>query len=599
MLASRARTIWIVEDSPVEAERARVALAGTYDVEVFHDGETVLGALQERSPPDVLVLDWVLPGLSALDLCRFIRSSPVRDHVAILLVTSSSRDEVSVGMGAGGNDYLAKPYDESELITRTSALVRARELSDRVEQAEETVCKLLAHTPDAMIVADAEGRAVYVNAETERLLGRSTSSLVGRPVPELVPGLVMPQLEGGKVQTLPDVTIDDEILSPLARLLPSDFGSATTIALRNVTERRNIETRRLDFYSIIAHELRSPLSSVLLRTDFILRGRRGILPAELIADIRKIESNVRSMVALINDFLDLARLEGSGYRLERENVDMAALVAATADDIRPLLEESRLTLEVDLRGGALEVVGDRRRLVQVLTNLFANAIKFTPAGGKVTVSAGASDGTIEIRVADTGRGIPADAISQLFERYRRARTASPVAGTGLGLMIVREIVEAHGGTVGVESELGKGSTFWVRLPRGAGARRAGPVLIVDDDAEVRESLRFVLEAEGYDVEVAVNGRDALDRLAHLPPPAAVFLDLSMPVISGVEVIDELRRQRRLDVAPLCVMSANLSVLPQPPENALVLQKPIPITRVLDFVVRHAKPRGMIAAAASR
>ena len=108
-----------------------------------------------------------------------------------------------------------------------------------------------------------------------------------------------------------------------------------------------------------------------------------------------------------------------------------------------------------------------------------------------------------------------------------------MAGTGLGLMIVREIVEAHGGTVGVESELGKGATFWVRLPRGAGARRTGPILIVDDDPEVRESLRFVLESEGYDTEICVNGREALDRLAHLPAPAAIFLDLSMPIVSGV------------------------------------------------------------------
>ncbi len=593
------RTVWIVDDSPLEADRARRVLERYYDVRCFGDGESVVEALRQRRRPDVLVLDWVLPGLTGADVCRFARSFSGHDPMSILIVTASGRDQVAEGLAAGANDYLAKPYTDEELLARSAALVRASELAERVEQAEETVRKLLTHTPDGIIVVDVEGRLIYANAEAERLLGKPFSSVSGRPVTELLPGLDVGRADGRGIQTLPDVSVGGEIFSPLARRLPADLAHATTIALRNVTERRQIENRRLDFYSIIAHELRSPLSAVLLRTDLILRGRRGILPAELITDIRKIETNVRSMVALINDFLDLARLEGSSYNLDREDVDLGALVAATADDVRPLVEESRLTLEVSVGDRPLEVAGDRRRIVQVLTNLLSNAIKFTPPGGVVRVGARAlSDDQIEVRISDTGQGIAPEDIPHLFERYSRARSATAVAGTGLGLMIVREIVEAHGGTVGVDSAPGRGTTFWVRLPPATRSRRPGPVLVVDDDVEIRDSLRFLLESEGYEVELATNGREALERLAQSPPPGVMFLDLSMPVVTGVEVIEALRREKRLEALPICVMSADLSVLRDRPPGALILQKPISITKVLEYVAQHARPRQVTARVSS-
>ncbi|HEX2568510.1 MAG TPA: response regulator [Polyangia bacterium] len=594
---TRHGVIWVADDSPMDAGRAQRALAKMFHtVEVFPDGATVLEALASRSPPDVIVLDWIMPGISGLEVCEFLRSSRGQGQaglsgIAVLLLTAHQHpDQVVRGLKAGANDYLSKPYADEELQARVQTLLRSKELLDRVARAEDNVRRLLANAPDALVAVDAQGRLSYANAEAERIFDSTADALVGRPVTQLLPDLPLRNVNlraGESFLPLPDITIGQHIYSPTVRLLPADFAASTTIALRDVTEQRHAEARRLDFYSIIAHDLRSPLSAIQLRTDLILRGRRGILSAELINDIRKIDNNVRSLVELINDFLDLARLEGIGYAIEREPVDLPALLHETLADIQPLIDESQLTVQTLGLDEIITVLGDRRRLVQVLTNLLSNAVKFTLPGGVITVEMSTTPDAVEVRVSDTGRGIPADVLPNLFQRYMRAADrGNKVAGTGLGLMIVREIVEAHGGTVGVESELGQGSTFWFQLPKSPPEAQVEqgppPVVIVDDDEDVRASLRFVLETEGYHVMEARHGREALS-LFETCRPAVVLLDLNMPVMDGWELADRMAADPRLANIPICVISASMD--PAPPRVQAVLTKPIRVEQLLSYIER--------------
>ncbi len=584
-----ARRVWVVDDSEADASRARTALAFDYDVETFADGAQVIERAATQPPADVIVLDWVMPGVTGLDVCRFLRASGgERARVGILLL-SGHRDSADVveGLEAGANDYLTKPFADDELRARVGALVRSRGLLERVEQSEDSVRTLLTQSPDALVVLDAHGKLTFANPEAEHVLGNSTAALLGRPLTELVPDLQLSRVReaNGRVCALPDITIGDRIFAPVARVLSADFAAAATVALRDVTDQRRLESRRLDFYSIIAHDLRSPLSAMLLRTDLILRGARGVLSAELTADMRKMERNMRSMVSLINDFLDLARLEGSTYQLQREHVDTGALVSTVIDDIRPLLDESGLAIDVHLPAQPLMVAGDRPRLVQVLTNLLSNAVKFTPSGGLIGVTVTRDGRNVILRVSDTGRGIVPDLVPHLFQRYSRATGAGAGTGTGLGLMIVREIVEAHGGTVSVESEIGRGTTFTVRLPQRAPS--AGKqILVVDDDVDMRESLQFLFESQGYTVDTAQNGLEALERLQSGQVPDVLVLDLSMPVMTGVELLARLGDDPRWARLPVCIMSADLSVLPMAPVGSLVMQKPMQVDRVLEFMARH-------------
>jgi len=461
--------VWIVDDSPLDAERAGAVLEAHYAVQIFRDGSAMLEHLAGHPPPDVLVLDWLMPGISGIEVCRFLRAGhAARPQLAILLLTMQTQTEQIVeGLQAGANDYLVKPYADPELRARVDALVRWNSLLERAQKAEASVRELLQYAPDPLLSVDPQHRLTFVNAEAQRVLGESADALRARMLSEVLPGLSADALAGaaGSSRPLPDVELGDQIFSPSVRSLPSEEPAGLTIALRDVTARRQRESRRLDFYSIIAHDLRSPLGTMLLRTEMLLRGKRGVLSSGVIGDLRQMETHMRSLVALINDFLEFAKMEESAHTLERGRVELADLIDEIVDEFKPLVENTHQQIRVEIADREAVVLGDRRRLQQVLTNLIANAIKFTQVGGTITVRACCPGQQCEVEVVDNGIGIAAEILPTLFRRYTRAPSGKRDAGgTGLGLLIVREIVEAHGGLVGVDSTPGKGSRFWFRIP---------------------------------------------------------------------------------------------------------------------------------------
>ncbi|MDB4990864.1 MAG: Phytochrome, two-component sensor histidine kinase [Myxococcaceae bacterium] len=461
------RVVWVVDDSRLDAERARQVLARDHQVHTFHDGSAALEHLSAGNAPDVMVLDWVMPGVTGVEVCRFLRASGLAAQKIGILLLTVHRDtkQIVEGLSAGANDFLAKPYEDEELLARVSSLVRTRELHDGLELAQAENRRLLETAPDALIVSDPAGHLSFVNALAVQVFQRPREALLGRSVSELVPELRVREvelLEGESLVPLPDVTIGPRRFSPTLRTL----GDGSTItSLRDVTERRLLEERRLDFYSIIAHDLRTPLHAMTLRLSTMIEGSKKHGRVPQVADLEKLDTRLHTLVEMINDFLDLASLEGASYRIERDEVDLVQLIDRVREEFSPLLEKNAQVFscaELSTQSQAL-VVGDGRRLLQVLSNLISNAIKFTPERGSITASIQSNERYLEVSIQDNGLGIAVPQQAKLFQRYARAEHT--VGGTGLGLMIVREIVEAHGGVVGVESAAGQGSRFWFRIPR--------------------------------------------------------------------------------------------------------------------------------------
>jgi two-component system phosphate regulon sensor histidine kinase PhoR len=388
-----------------------------------------------------------------------------RPGLAILLLTARQQTEQIVeGLSAGANDYLEKPYAEAELRARVANLLRGKALLERAERAEVALRELLDSTPDLLLVVDIAGNVTYANPEAERALG-PWALIQGRRLAELLPEVPETLLSAPPAGPVADVRFADKVYSCSVRQLPSSEGIRTLLALRDVTDRRRAETRRLDFYSVVVHDLRSPMHAVLLRLQALQRGFRGPLPAEVLAELRKVENSARSLVTMVNDFLDLAYFEAGTLRIERRELDLGAVVDHTVDELRPLIDANRLELTTTKPEREARVLGDARRLSQVVSNLLGNAIKFTPPGGSITATVHLEGDSVAAIFEDTGPGIEPEALARIFQRYSRATSSSAVAGSGLGLMIARQIVEAHGGTIGVESEMGHGSRFWFRLPR--------------------------------------------------------------------------------------------------------------------------------------
>jgi signal transduction histidine kinase len=219
------------------------------------------------------------------------------------------------------------------------------------------------------------------------------------------------------------------------------------------------------FVASVSHELRTPLTSIRGYLELVLQGEVGALNEEQVGFLSVVDRNADRLLHVIDDLLFVAQVEADRISIEREPVDLGDLAREGVEAARPAAESKEVSLVVDVGDGP-HLVGDRARLAQVVDNLVSNAIKFTPSGGRIEVSAYAPNGTAILEVADTGIGIPADEQRRLFERFYRTKAASDgaIPGTGLGLSITKAIAEAHGGSISVSSEEGAGTTFRVELP---------------------------------------------------------------------------------------------------------------------------------------
>ena len=325
-----------------------------------------------------------------------------------------------------------------------------------------------------------------------------------------------------------------------------------------------------DFIASMSHELRTPLSAILGFSE-LMRLEPRHEDGRLVPDewIEHIHSGGQHLLALINDVLDLAKVEAGRLELDLEPFDLRGLVTETAAGVRPLAERKHISISI--RGDVERVVADRGRVRQVLYNLLSNAIKFTPDGGSIIVESVAADDTLRLSVTDTGTGIAPEDQAVIFDEFRQVgEIGERQAGTGLGLALARRLVEAHGGEIELESALGEGSRFTVTLPQPAGLRaaaaaaggetveddgdRAGAgVLVIEDDPSAVRLLRAYLEADGYVVRLARDGATGIAE-ARANPPAAIILDILLPGVDGWEILRELKADPDLRDVPVIIVT---------------------------------------------
>ena len=351
----------------------------------------------------------------------------------------------------------------------------------------------------------------------------------------------------------------------------------------DVTERREVERAKDEFTSIVSHELRTPLTSIRGSLGLLESGVLGALPENGQRMIEIAVENTDRLIRLINDILDIERIDSGKIDMHKEVCDGAELVACAIEGLEAFASEGEVTLRAD--AVPVAVLADRDRILQTLTNLISNAVKFSPAQGTVEVSCEGRDGEVVFSVSDRGRGIPENKQEAIFERFQQvdASDSREKGGTGLGLAISQTIVENHGGRIWVESTAGEGSTFSFALPAvreranvpDGESSRGSTVLVCDDDASVVEVVRTMLEQRGYRVLEATSGKQALERAAS-ERPDVILLDLLMPRMSGWETASALRAQpetHHIPVIALSVLSQDEAEAPQAPLFAW-LQKPV-------------------------
>jgi signal transduction histidine kinase/CheY-like chemotaxis protein len=315
---------------------------------------------------------------------------------------------------------------------------------------------------------------------------------------------------------------------------------------------------RADFLATVAHELRSPLQGILGWLTLLQSGRLDA--AQTTRALQSVERSVRLQAQLVNDIMDIARIEAGKLHIEKTAVDLAQILRAAAEEFLPQARARRIDLQAEVQAcGA--VIGDKERLHQVSANLLSNALKFTPTGGSVTIACSREEGYVVATVTDSGQGIDAEFMPHLFKRFSQADTSITRrhGGLGLGLAIVKHFVELHGGTVAAASAgRDRGATFTVRLPAAPDdGERADPperecrepsrldgleILLVENDQDTLEAMTHGLTALGASVRAATSVDEAWSSFVHRPPHL-VLTDLSMPHEDGYSLLRRIHSQR--------------------------------------------------------
>lgn len=341
--------------------------------------------------------------------------------------------------------------------------------------------------------------------------------------------------------------------------------------------RSQLDTLKDEFISTVSHELRTPLTSIRGALGLLASGTIGELDPRAMNLLRIATTNTDRLIRLINDILDLERMESGRAPLQIRRCSLRDLCDQAIETMTPMAEDHAVHLElVPFSEGqtpdSLFFDGDSDRILQVLTNLLSNAIKFSPAASTVRIHTDATSDSLLLKVVDEGRGIPADKLDSIFDRFQQVEHADARqrGGTGLGLSICRSIVQQHSGAIWAQRNLIKGTTMFVMLPRTARATDIAPpppplppvegaILICDDDANIRTVVSGHLTRQGYKVIEATSGEEALN-IASEQPIEAILLDLYMPGLSGWETLQRLRNNPDTVDIPVVILSVLSSSL---------------------------------------
>ncbi|MBP0019577.1 MAG: response regulator [Cyanobacteria bacterium SBLK] len=513
--------------------------------------------------------------------------------------------------GLVGLFYVLLGRVERDLVRNRQHLIQTQEelqiSGERLQATNADLKAILANLADGLLVTDAEGIITRDNPALQKMFELGEQEMIGLSCRDIGRSQLAELIErvqnNGSEALIAEIAlmgdrIGQAVATPILESVNNtQIKRGTVILIRDITQEKEVDRMKTDFISTVSHELRTPLTSVLGFASIVQEKLEEDIFPQLPDGDRKVKRTIRRvrdnidiivseaerLTALINDVLDIAKMEAGKLDWKMEEIDLAEIVDRSLAAVSSLLTASGLVLNKEIALDLPEIVGDRDRLIQVIINLLSNAIKFTEAG-TISTHAEVRNEEILISITDTGMGIAPEDVEKVFDKFKQVGetlTDKP-KGTGLGLPICKQIIEHHGGRIWVDSKLGEGSTFSFVLPLHASPSISDPdrffnieglvrqvqeqtaalppnsdmpktILVVDDDASIRELLRQSLEARGYVVREAQDGLEAIAR-AKSVRPNLIVLDVMMPKINGFDTAAVLKNDPQTQDIPIIALS---------------------------------------------
>jgi PAS domain S-box-containing protein len=617
-------TVLVVDDNPASryATARVIRAAGFQTQEAGTGGDALRMAGQQHV--SAMVLDVHLPDIDGFEVCRTLRAQENTSLLPIIHLSGAyvqNEDRVT-GLNAGADAYLVHPAEPAVLIATLQALIRARMAEDNLRRSDTRFRAVFSQALTGMALIRASGHFADVNQAMADMLGRPREELLGQLISDLAPADWTEFVNGRTITALEEGAPwqgEFPLVRPDGRWVYLQWNISAHVepGLRigiavDISERQELDRRRQevlereqaarataerhsrtkdDFVAVLSHELRTPLNSIAGWVHILTR--RGA-PPETLKGLEAIDRNVKAQARIISDILDVSRINSGKLRLDRQWAEPLELVNASVDALRAAIDARRLVIEVVQDEAARRQAWlDPTRFQQIVWNLMTNAIKFSKDGGLIRVALLREGDVLTLSVQDYGRGIGADFIAHLFDRFTQSDSPDNRfhGGLGLGLSIVKHLAELHGGGVVARSEgENRGATLEVRLDVAQGEAE-GPstcvageeetftvfsgrplngldVLIVEDNADASEMLTVVLADGGATVRMASDYEDAL-RAAGLQWPDVLVSDIGLPGRDGYDLVRELRRIAEAQLRPrLYTIALTAFSRPQDKDRAL-------------------------------